>query len=533
MNKKIQLRRAAMWMGWVSIAWSGVGMAEEMKKPDFVLPEILIKGQLERSIDLRREALLVPSPFSAASFKEAPLASPDDGLSGRVKGLPGSLPPSLRGRLDAPTGFGDQDRLEEWWAGYGLFDQWLLKGLLARRWERGRYLLNVLHEHEAGRTAHNGLWGTNGWLDVQFLPWDTTSLGMTVGVQHGVRELPFAASLPLTELERLATHAALTGGFKLTPEWRTDVTVTWQTTRFTKEASEDFLTEAKWTSDFSLEGLDHHQWKTVAAIRNDSPFGTFVSLVVEDHIRDGLWTWEVGARVDGSFIGAVLRSFYTVAPQATVFVKYEPRQEYPTMRQLAFAPYGGVPTGLRPTRIPFALAAGSEVVWAKGLTMKAEVGFEQTEQWLAWEDTDANRVFETVFVPSVNWWRPRLTWDWALQPSWTLRMDGRAAFASNASAGFAAIPHAPEIVVAGQAVHSADGYRMEAELSWVGARQGNRTATAPLDAYVSSRVTGEWALDAEWWVWMRWDNLLNGRYQERVGYDELPLRGMVGIKGRW
>ncbi len=507
--------------------------AEELKKPDFVLPESLVRGQIDQTIGLKRESLLLPSPLSSMTMKETPLAAPQDPLEGRLKSLPEmALPPSLQDRLADPR-LTRQDRAEEWWAGYGLFDQWLAKGLLARQWDHGRFLMSLEHARQGGRTAWNGRISTDGLLDVQISPFDKGLFGVNVGVKHALTNLPYASSLPLSEWERLTARATLTGGWAWTPHWRSEVTAGWQTTRFVKEGLEDLLMQAKWSHEFSLEGLKDHRWFMSTRLRNDSAFGTVGFVSLEDRIRNGLWTWHVGGRLDGSFVGALAHVFYTAAPQTTVFLKFEPRQEYPVMGELAFSPYAEALTGLKPTRVPFAATVGVESTVITGMNMKGEVGFERTEDWLVWEDLNGNALFETVFLPEMNWVRPRLTVDWDVTSSWTSQVEYRMALPAGMPAGFSFLPHTPQYQASWLSSFKWNPHLVGVEIMWVGPREGNRTGTVRLAPYLTATVRGETPLIDEWFAWIRLDNVLNAHYQERAGYDELPFRGMVGIKGRW
>lgn len=524
----------SMWSSLSSFSsFSSFSHGEELKKPDFVLPETLIKGQLEQTVGLSRGSLLLPSPLSGMQFKEAPVIFSEDMLGARVKSLPGARPSELDQRLSPPLMGTHQDRMEEWWAGTGLFSQWWLKGLLAREWEKGRYLMKIDHTREDGPVARNAKTRTDGLIDVEFMPDRRGVIGVMAEVTHAWTELPTPASFPLTEWERWGTRGALTAGYEFSPAWRGDVTAGWRTIRYVKEATEDVLVQAKLSTDFYVEGMADHRWFVSTALRQDALFGTVGSLWVEDRIRDGAWTWHVGGRMDGSTVSGLARAFYTVAPQTTVFLKYEPRQDFPIAAELGFHPYAERPIGLRPVRVSFALTAGFEAAVSSGVNLRGEVGYEAMEQWWAWEDRNANGLFEAVALAQLGRWRPRVVLDAELTPEWTVQGEYRPDFSVNLPPGFSFVPHVPDQVVNASSIYREGSHLIGGQLKWVGERRGDRLGTTVLDGYVAVSLRGETGLGGWWSVWTRWDNVLNWRYQERAGYDELPLRGMIGIKGKW
>ena len=303
-------------------------------------------------------------------------------------------------------------------------------------------------------------------------------------------------------------------------------------TKFTNEEYEDYTKSATIYGALNFEQFAaRHEILFNLSLRNDSIYGMFGSILVEDKFRLDSFLFNAGVRIDGPRFSPLLRIFYEI-DNTILGVEYKPFLEYKNFSDFYdLSPYTEVNKDLNPAYYFFLISGSINHKFIQWLSCRLAVNLKNVKNFVVWNDRNKNRLFSPENIPEVSILELEVT------PKFQITKDisGSIGYIFTKIAESPVredefIPFIPEHKARLNFFYTPDTWNIKYEIEFIGERYFDREISDKLNSFflmnfeISKEIFSGFTLN------LLGRNLLNLHYEKWVNYPEPLARFIVDIK---
>lgn len=513
----------------------------EEKKPQFVLPDVLVKGDSEVVIIGFRYLPFLSVPTLIAIEKTP--AMDFDNLKLSLLSETKFIPPYSDFKIMTKPASGKYsfNRLFEMDLSYGLFNDLLFKLVHGQQLEKFNYIIGGEVDRTDGFTANSskGRLILSSGMDYAF---DRNFIvNMNSSYKNFSLEMPYA---DISSYHRLDKSISETNVFSWISPLK-DVTLGLKfyiiSSKLVQQFESDNLTGLLMNASVPFDMFTRHLFWISLGVENDSIYHSVVNFSVEDRFEINPLRINLGCRADGPRVSPLARIFYGTDEKMTVYIKYEPFLKYNSFHELyGNLIYNEVNKNIKPALYWFSLVGGVQHVLFENLKTTLEIFDKEIEDFAIWTDSNNNRMFEPVNVNKVSAFGANIKFDWEVFANFTQSISYSYQNYRNVQDSNKFITYIPYNIFtidwkyivpdAKKQDNFWDTLESDLNLNIVGPRYYEENTGNVLNTYYLLNLKIYKQLSRQVKIFVNFSNLLNQKYEIWANYPELSTAFSVGTK---
>jgi hypothetical protein len=496
------------------------------KKPDFILPEIIITGKPKQIIEMKKiETILIPEPLKIFEIKE-PLVmdiSEIERLSLEEK------PKELIPEEFKPTIYPKKEikKFKESKISYGNYDALSFELTMTEQFEKYKYLITTEFDGMSLPAFHNRKDKFEIFSEFAFSISDKMKSTAYFSYLNINAEIPDS----MLSTKRVIPYFGFNFNYEYAPDTIIGANLELINTTVSEEAYNDFTKKLNIYTKLYRYWEIKHELLISIAVRNDSIYDSIGYFYLEDkfNLRDDL-SMSMGLRLDGSTLSPIIKAFYEIYNYSTSFyMRYEPYLEYPEFSKLYTSNiYTKVNKKIEPSHYTSSLVFGCKKKFHEEVSGIFELSYNNINDYISWQQDYSTKLFTPVNINSTNFFFLSSGIYYENIKRLKLGFNYQLTLARNKTNSY--IPYLPEHILRFELVYPNDVLNVDGNLSFVSSRHIDQIKDDKLDSYILLNIDVARKIKENIEIIAGVRNLLNFYYQEWNYYQEPLLRIFLGTK---